>query len=103
MKGASAMTSTASHDSVDPAGQQVRRPDELEHWLTDLRVDLSEDNQAWLRPVGDTDSGELSIVPHLAEDHSRRKPGTTASSTDPSRSMEGDPPRPAAGRHRAAD
>jgi hypothetical protein len=69
------LTSTASHDSIEPAaGHQVRRPDELEHWLTDIRVHLSEDTQAWLDPGSDTD--------------------------EPA----GEPPtRPAVGRHRAAD
>jgi hypothetical protein len=100
------MTSTASHDSVEQtAGQQERRPDELEHWLTDLRANLSEDTQAWLRPTDDTVQPAIqpSIAPHPTEDHSGRETGTTASSTDPSMSPKGDPPRPVAGRHRAAD
>jgi hypothetical protein len=99
------MTSTASHDSVDPTAGQQRRPDELEHWLTDLRVNLSEDSQAWLRPAGDAEqrASESPIVPLLAGNHTRREPGTTAGSTNPGRSPEGDPPRPAPGRHRAPD
>lgn len=100
------MTSTASPDSVDPAtGEQERRPDELEHWLTDLRVNLSEDTHAWLRPDSDTEqaAGELSGVPRCADGHSGREAGTTASSIDPSGTLNGVPPRPVAGRHRAAD
>ena len=101
------MTTTASHDSVDPAaGQQTRRTDELEHWLTDLRVNLSEDTPDWLTPVGDSDdlpALEPSTVPPAAEDHSEPGSGTAASSTDPGRSLKDNPPGPAAGRHRAPD
>jgi hypothetical protein len=101
------MTATASHDSVDPAaGRQARRTDELEHWLTDLRVNLSEDTADWLRPVGDSDDPAavgLSTVPPPTEDRSGPDRATAASSTDPSGSLKGDPPGPAVGRHRAAD
>jgi hypothetical protein len=98
------MTTIASDDSVGPADQEVRRPDELEHWLTDIRVNLSEDTQAWLRPVGDTGhpADEPSIVALPTED-TERGSRTAASSTDPSRSLDTDLPRPAVGRHRAED
>jgi hypothetical protein len=100
------MTSTASPDQVDPAaGRQGSRADELEHWLTDLRVNVSEDAQAWLRSSGDNDqpAGELPIAPPSAEDHSGQEPAAEASPTDRSSGLKGDPPRPVVGRHRAAD
>ena len=101
------MTTTASHDSVDPgAGQHTSRTDELEHWLNDLRVNLSEDTPDWLGPVGDSDDPAApgpSTVPPAAEVHSEPDDGTAARSTDPGRSPNGNPPGPTAGLHRAAD
>jgi hypothetical protein len=102
------MTATASHDSVDPAAsRQARRTDELEHWLTDLRVNLSEDTADWLRAVGDSDDPASSVGPSTVspptEDHSGPDSGAVASSTDPNGSLKDDPPGPAVGRHRAAD
>ena len=97
---------TTAHDSVDPtAGQQVRRADELEDWLTDLRVNLSDDPPDWLTPVDDIDdvTPGLSTVPLPTEDDTGQERGTAASSTDPSGSLIGDPTGPAAGRHRAAE
>ncbi len=100
------MTSTASHDPIDPtAGQQARRPDELEDWLTDLRVNLGDDPPDWLTPVDDIAdlAREPSPVSLPTEDPSEQEGGTAANSTGPSRGLTGDPTGPAAGRHRAAD
>jgi hypothetical protein len=97
---------TSNTDHVDPAaGRQGPRADELEHWLTDLRVNVSEDTQAWLRPDDDSDqpAGELPIVPPPTEDHRDQDPAAAASPTDRSGSPKGEPSRPAVGRHRAAD
>jgi hypothetical protein len=100
------MTTTASRNGGDPAaGRQTRRTDELEDWLTDLRVNLSEDTADWLRPVGDSAdlaAGGLSTVPP-AGDQPGSDSGTAASSTDPSRSLTDHHPAPFVGRHRAAD
>lgn len=99
------MTTTASHDSLDPtAGQQTRRPDELEHWLTDLRVNLSEDPPDWLTPADDTNDPptEFSPLPLPTKDHTGQHSDTMVGATNPS-SLKGDPPGLAAGRHRAAD
>ena len=99
------MTTTASRGGDPAAGRQPRRRDELEHWLTDLRVNLSEDTADWLKPVGDSDdlaAGGLSTV-LPAGDQTGPDCGTAASSTDPSRSRKDDPRGPAVGRHRAAD
>lgn len=101
------MTATAARDWGDPAdGQQTRRTDELEDWLTDLRVNLSQDTAHWHGPVGDSDdlaARELSTMPLPTEDQTGPENGTAASSTDPSRHLNDHPPGPATGRHRAAD
>jgi hypothetical protein len=86
------MTSTVPHDSLDPtADQPAPRPDELEHWLTGIRVDLSDDTQAWLDPGGDTGdpADERSTGLHAAKDQGAQE--------------EREPSRPHIGRHRAAD
>jgi hypothetical protein len=100
------MTAAPSHDSQDPAAdQQMRRPDELEHWLTDLRVRLGQDPPDWLRPDGHTDdpTAGLSTMPTPTGNHIGWWTRTTTGSTDPSGSVRCDPPGPPAGRHRAAD
>ncbi len=85
------MTSTASPDSVEPtAGQPPPRPDELEHWLTDIRVNLGEDTQAWLESADDPD------------DPAAARPAGLHATTDQSPRDE-DEPRGHIGRHRAAD
>jgi len=99
------MTATASHDWGDPVGGQPRRrTDELEHWLTDLRVTVTDGTRDWLAP--DDDLGDLapvSSVPLAAKNHTGRNSRTTAWSTDPSGSTKDWPTAPYAGRHRAAD
>jgi hypothetical protein len=93
----SAMTTAASHDSVDPtAGQQIGPPDELEHWLTDLRVNLSEDRPDWLTPQDGTNDpapGLPTVLPPT-EEHTEQDSGTTASSTNSSESRTVDPTGP---------
>jgi hypothetical protein len=78
------MTTTAPNDSVDPgAGEQTRRADELEDWLTDIRVNLNDDPPDWLTPaedIADPDS-EPADTPPTSDDH----------------------PAPTVGRHRAAE
>lgn len=100
------MTDTAPDDSVDPTDdQQTRRPDELEDWLTDLRVTLSDDPPDWLTPeddIADPAPG-LAAVPLPIEDHPVPDSGTPARSAHPNGSPKGDPPGPAVGRHRAAE
>jgi hypothetical protein len=98
------MTSTASRDS----GEQIRRPDDLEHWLTDIRENLSQDTQAWLEPVGDTDdpAGEPSPGPTVAEpspDPAAAEPSPDPTVAEPQTSLDGGSPRPFVGRHRAED
>jgi hypothetical protein len=60
------MTTTAHDDSVDPsAGESTRPADELEDWLTDIRVNLNDDPPDWLTPeddVADPDQ-ETSAAP----------------------------------------
>jgi hypothetical protein len=100
------MTNTAPDDSVDPtADQQTRRPDELEDWLTDLRVTLSHDPPDWLTPeddIADPPPG-LAAVPLPTEDHPVPANGTPARRARRNGSLKGDPPGPAVGRHRAAE
>lgn len=101
------MTNTAPDGSVDPAAdQQARRPDELEDWLTDLRVNLGEDPPDWLTPpddIADPAPGPAAAPPPT-EEHPVPDTGTP---TDPARcdgNLKGDPPQvPAVGRHRAAE
>jgi hypothetical protein len=60
------MTTTGSHDSLDRvAGRQAPRPDELEDWLTGIRVNLSDDPRDWLTPEDDKNNlaPGLSAVP----------------------------------------
>ena len=78
------MTNTAPDHSVDPAAVQHSGPaDELENWLTDIRVNLNDDPPDWLTPEDDTTD----------PDH---QPGTPTRSTPPNG-------EPVVGRHRAAD
>jgi hypothetical protein len=99
------MTATASPDSVDPiGGQRKRRTDELERWLTDLRVTVTDGTPDWLTLDGDRDDlAPASSVPLPTEDHPGHDSRTTAWSTDPSESLKDWPSGPYAGRHRAAD
>jgi hypothetical protein len=97
------MTAT-SGDPVDAAaGRRRRRTDELEHWLTDLRVTLSDGTLDWLEGARDDLVPGPSTMPPPTEDHTRRDSRTTARSADPKGSLDGYRSRPAAGRHRAAD
>jgi hypothetical protein len=98
------MTTAASHDSLDPAAnRQIRRADELEHWLTGLRTDLNQDPFGWLEPHGDAADVSPSTPPKPSQEYTGARDGTPARPTDPSRSAMDDPPGPPAGRHRAAD
>jgi hypothetical protein len=77
------MTTTAPNDSVDPsAGEQTRPVDELEDWLTDIRVNLNDDPPDWLTPEDDiADPDHEPAAAPAPEDH----------------------PAPTVGRHRAAE
>jgi hypothetical protein len=100
------MTSTAPHDSDNlTAEQQTRRADELEDWLTDLRVTLSDDPPDWLTREDDIEDPApgLAAVALPAADRPVPEGGTTVRSARPNESLEGDPPGPAVGRHRAAE
>ena len=56
------MTNTAPDHSVDPAAdQQTGRPDELEDWLTDLRVTLNDDPPDWL--TLEDDIADAAVAP----------------------------------------
>jgi hypothetical protein len=77
------MTNAALDDSLDPTpDQQPHRPDELEDWLTDLRVNLSDDPPGWVTPE---------------EDGANPLPEPASAPSDE------DGPAQAVGRHRAAD
>jgi hypothetical protein len=100
------MTSTAPHDPDNlTADQQTRRADELEDWLTDLRVTLSDDPPDWQTPEDDIadPAPRLPAVPLPTADRPAPEGGTKVRSAHPNVNLEGDPPRPAVGRHRAAD
>jgi hypothetical protein len=86
--GGGVMTTAASHDS----GERIRPPDDLEHWLTDIRVNLSQDTQAWLETAGDTD--------HPASEPREGGPGEGEVRED---GPGEDEPEEFVGRHRAAD
>ncbi len=76
------MTTTSPDDSVEPgAGEQTRRPDELEDWLTDIRVNLNDDPPDWLTPEDDVTDPAGDPAASAAEVH----------------------PVPTVGRHRAAE
>ena len=97
------MTNMVPDDSVDPtADQQTRRPDELEDWLTDLRVTLKNDPPDWLIPEDDTDGPGPTTAPPT-EDHSLPAPGTPPPSAHPDGNLLDNPPSPAVGRHRATE
>jgi hypothetical protein len=77
------MTTTAPDGSVDPsAAEQTHQADELEDWLTDIRVNLNDDPPDWLTP----------------EDDAADADGEPAATQAPE-----DRPLPTVGRHRAAD
>jgi hypothetical protein len=98
-------TNTAPDDSVDPtADQQTRRPDELEDWLTDLRVTLGDDPPGWLTPEDDAadPAPGPAAAPPPSEDHAVPDTGKLAHTAGPDGNLKGDPPGPAVGRHRAA-
>jgi hypothetical protein len=100
------MTNMAQGDSVDlTEDQQTHRADELEDWLTDLRVTLSDDPPDWLTPeddIADPAPGPAA-VPSLTDDHPVADSGTPARSVPPNESLNGGPPVPGVGRHRAAE
>lgn len=97
-----------SDDSVGPtADQQTHRPDELEDWLTDLRINLNDDPPDWLTPMDDpADPGPEPAAPPAAEDHPVPATGTPAQPEQPERpdgDLKDDRPAPRVGRHRAAE
>ena len=88
------MTNTAPHESVDPAADERTGPaDELEDWLTDIRVTLSDDPPDWLTP--EDDSADPDHQPVAADRHAPDD-GTPEGSAAPKAG-------PVVGRHRAAD
>lgn len=92
-----------SDDSVGPAADQ-QPPDELEDWLTDLRITLNDDPPGWLTPMDDTtDPDPEPAAPPAAKDHPAPATGTTAQPEQPDGNLEGDRPAPRVGRHRAAE
>lgn len=99
------MTTTAHNDPVDPTADQHTRPaDELEDWLTDLRVNLNDDPPDWLTPEEDAahpTPGPAATPP--TEDHPVADTRTPDRSASPNQNLESDPHRPAVGRHRAAE
>jgi hypothetical protein len=100
------MTNTASNDAVDPtADEQTRRPDDLEDWLSDLRVTLNDDPPDWLTPdddVADPAPGSAA-TPSSIEESAVPDAGTPAHSARPDGNLEGDPRGPGIGRHRAPE
>lgn len=100
------MTTTAHNDPVDPTTEQhTRRADELEDWLTDLRVNLNHDPPDWLTPeedMADPAPGPAAATPPT-QGHPVPDTRTPDRSASPKPNLEDDPPRPAVGRHRAAD
>jgi hypothetical protein len=90
------MTNTVPDDSVDPtANQQTGRPDELEDWLTDLRVTLNDDPPDWLTPEDDTaDAAPGPAAPPPTD--------TPPQSAPPDENAKDHGATPAVGRHRAA-
>jgi hypothetical protein len=99
------MTNTVPDDSVDPtADQQARRPDELEDWLTDLRVTLN-DPPDWLTPQDDAadPDPEPTAAPPPAEDHPLPDTSAPPHSAPRDGNPKDDRPSPAVGRHRAAE
>jgi hypothetical protein len=104
--GVSAVTAAASHSSPGlTPDQQKSRPDDLEHWVTDLRDKLSDDAADWLTAGNDTDAPDSgsSAAPSTTDDHLGPDSRTTPRSLVPDGSSSVDPPAPPAGRHRAAD
>lgn len=105
------MTNTVSDDSVDPtADQQTRRPDELEDWLSDLRVTLSDDSPDWLArgdvtadPASDPATPGPATPSQSTEDRPMPDTGPPAQSGRLDRHVKDDRPSPAVGRHRAAE
>lgn len=100
------MTTTAHNDPVDPtADQHTRRADELEDWLTDLRVNLNEDPPDWLTPEEDIAGPAPGRTAATRPTEGQLVPDTETPdrSASPSANLEGDPPRRAVGRHRAAE
>lgn len=100
------MTSMALDDSVDRTGdQQTRQPDELEDWLTDLRVTLNDDPPDWLTLEDHTvdPAAAPEAWPPPTGDHAAPDTGTPDHSAGSHGSLKGDQPGPAAGRHRAAE
>jgi hypothetical protein len=94
-----------SDDSVGPAADQ-QPPDELEDWLTDLRINLSDDPPGWLTPMDDTtdpDPEPEPVASPATEDHAVPAIGTTAQPDQPDANLEDDRPAPRVGRHRAAE
>ena len=99
------MTNSVPDDSVDPtADQQTGRPDELEDWLTDLRVTLNDDPPDWLTPEDDTaDPARGRAAPPPTEDHTLPDTDTPPQSAPPAENAKVDRAAPAVGRHRAAE
>jgi len=100
------MTNTAPDDSVDPnVNQQTRRPDELEDWLTDLRLTLNDDPPDGLTPEDDIadPTPESEAVPPPTEDHPLPDRDTPAHPLHQTETPKGDAAGPAVGRHRAAE
>ena len=88
------MTNTAPNHSVDLVADQHNGPaDELENWLTDIRVTLKDDPPDWLAPEDDTTDPDHQPA---AADHQRPDGGTPTRSAPPNGEA-------AVGRHRAAD
>lgn len=89
------MTNTAPDDSADRgAGQATRGADELEDWLSDIRVNLEDDPPGWLMPEDDIADGVREPT-HAVPDS-----GMPAGANG---GPGADSPGPAVGRHRAAD
>ena len=61
---------TMTNTAPDPAGQRTGPADELEDWLTDIRVTLSDDPPDWLVSEDDTTDpdDEPAVGRHRAAD-----------------------------------
>ncbi len=94
-EGAPIVTNPVPDDSVGATDQETRRPDELEDWLTDLRVTLNDDPPGWLTPEDEAADPDSVSPPPAA--------GTPAHSARADGDLKNDPPSPIVGRHRAAE